>query len=237
MGLQAEEAASISQAGAGSAQGRALMLHIGLKALTLCLATFLSIFGSLGQYFLIENYTDIIEARAAEMRAIQQQVSTLREAHGLYFTAYTQSNLLFALLPTREVPGADNNRLMYRLTLLDRGFPFRAILASLSNAKAVDFVVAREKYDALRDAAMKDFTYESYIALSNYEKDMVDKAGALTDTLQERLIAAEEEKAVAEAARDKRRSLMIVFSVAGTLLLLGANLVVERRNIQSANTT
>ena len=208
-----------------AAQKRLAPFVLSLKAAILIFATFLSLLGSLGQFIFIERWDAEIGARAAEMRDIEAHVATLRTTQNEYFTSYVQSNLLFAFNPADTSVNKGLVGQMYRLAILDRAFPFRTMMGDLAIAGLFDFKKTYDAYRTLSEAARNDLTAESYGALNTFEKNILDQALTFQGKLQERYFAAQNEKAVAEQARDKRRLMLTVLAALGTVLLLIANLI------------
>lgn len=200
-----------------------------LKTATLVLATALSLMGSVGQFFFIEGYDDVIGSRTAEMREIEAHAATLRSTQAEYFNSYVQANLLFALNPADISVNKGVTGQMYRLAILDRAFPFRAILGEMAIAGLFEFKSTNDQYRKLSEAARADFSFESYSALNAFEKDILDRALTLQHTMQDRFFAAQAEKAEAETAREKRHLWLTLMTAIGTILLLAANLMEERR--------
>ena len=198
---------------------------ISLKATTLIFATALSLLGSLGQFVFVEGWNALIGARGAEMRDIEAHVATLRTTQNEYFNAYVQANLLFALNPADISVNKGLVGQMYRLAILDRAFPFRAMMGDLAIAGLFDFKKTNDEYRTLSEAARADLTAQSYAALNAFEKNILDQALNLQNKLQDRFFVAQNEKAVAEEARDKRRLMLTVLAALGTILLLVANLI------------
>ncbi len=200
-----------------------------LKPFTLIFATVLSLLGSFGPFIFIEHFDAQIAARAAEMRDIESRVATMRTTQNEYFNAYVQANLLFALNPADVTVNRGVTAQMYKLSILDRAFPFRALMGEMAIAGLFDFKTTNDQYHLLSEAARTDFTYESYSALNTYERSILDRAQTLQSNLQDRYFAAQAEKANNEAARERRRLWLAVMSALGTILLLAANLMVERK--------
>lgn len=208
------------------AGGAALPHLFSLKSLTLVVATTLSFLGSAGQSFLVDTWDDVVEARTTEMREIENRISTLRETQSEYYNAYVQGNLLFALNPADESRNRGVVGKLYQLSLYDRAFPFRSILAELALAGAFDFTTTNDTYRKLHEAARGDLTFASYVAVNNFERDILQKALDLQHALQDRYFAAQKEKAAAEQSSDKRKVWLIALTAVGTCLLLVANLLV-----------
>ncbi len=200
-----------------------------LKMATLILATVLSLLGSAGQFFFIETYDDVISARTSEMRQIESRAATLRSTQAEFFNAYVQANLLFAMNPSDVKVNKGVTAQMYQLAIIDRAFPFRAILGEMAMAGLFEFKATNDQYKALADAARADLGYDSYNALIAFEKDILDRALTLQHNLQDRFFVAQEEKAAAENERDKRRLWLTLMTAVGTILLLAANLMEESK--------
>ena len=200
-----------------------------LKSIILVIATTLSLLGSVGQFLLIESFDDVIGARAAELRAIETRAATLRSTQAEYFNSYVQANLLFALNPADISVNKGVTGQMYQLAILDRAFPFRAIMGEMAIAGLFDFKTTNDQYRALSEKARADLSYESYSALNAFEKDILDRALTLQHSMQDRYLVAQTEKAEAEAARDARRLWLVLMTALGTVLLLVANLVEEKK--------
>ncbi len=203
--------------------------YFWLKMATLILATVLSLLGSAGQFFFIETYDDVISARTSEMRQIESRASTLRSTQAEFFNAYVQANMLFAMNPSDVKVNKGVTAQMYQLAIIDRAFPFRAILGEMAMAGLFEFKATNDQYKALADAARADLGYESYNALIAFEKDILDRALTLQHNLQDRFFVAQEERALAEDERDKRRLWLTLMTAVGTILLLAANLMEETK--------
>lgn len=196
-----------------------------LRGAILVLATVLSLVGTVGQFYLIDAIQKIADARAQEMRDIETRTETLRAAQSAYFNAQVQANMLFALNPADPSVNKGIVGDLYRLAIFDRAFPFRSILGELAIAGAIQFAPVNADYDRLREAAMDDFSYETFTAVGNFERDVLDRALALHGSLQERFFVAEEEKTKAEADADRRRALLLAITGIATCLFLLANLL------------
>ena len=196
-----------------------------LKALTLVLAAGLSIFGSAGQFLLVDSWDSMASKREIELRDIERRVATLRSTQTEYFNAQVQGNLLFALDPA---DGTRNRGLvgkLYQLSLIDRAYPFRAILAELALAKTFDFSTVNAEYKKLQAAASSDFSFKNFTAVTMFEREILDQALDLQHKLQDRYFEVQNERILAEATRDRRRAWLIALTSLGTCLLLGANLI------------
>ena len=204
-----------------------------LKTSTLILATVLSLMGSIGQFFFIETYDDVIGARTAEMRDIESRAATLRSTQAEYFNSYVQANLLFALNPADITVNKGVTGQMYQLAILDRAFPFRAIMGEMAIAGLFEFKSTNDQYRKLSEAARADLSYGSYSALNAFEKDILDRALTLQHNMQDRFFVAQEERTLAETARDKRRLWLTLMTAIGTILLLAANLMEETKKAGS----
>ncbi len=200
-----------------------------LKSATLILATALSLMGSLGQFIFVEGWNGVAAARSAEMRDIEARVNMLRTTQNEYFNAYVQANLLFALNPADTSVNKGLVGQMYRLAILDRAFPFRAMMGELAIAGLFDFKTVNDKYRGLSEDARNSLTAESYGALNSFEKDILDKALDLQNRLQDRFFAAQNEKALADEASERRRLWLTILTTLGALLLLGANLMASKQ--------
>lgn len=202
-----------------------------LKGVTLVLATLLSLFGTIGQFYLVEKTRGVADARAEEMRAIETRTETLRAAQAAYFNSQVQGNLLFALNPADATSNDGIVANLYQLAILDRAFPFRSILGELAIAGAIKFKSVNDDYNALRVRAAADFSYESYMAVGEFERKILDSAMALHDALQDRYWKAQDEKAKADAETERRRALLLAVTGAATCLFLLANLISANEEI------
>lgn len=199
-----------------------------LKAATLLIAATMSLVGSAGQFVLIDHWQDLAEARETELRDIERRIATLRSTQTEYFNAQVQGNLLFALDPADQTKNRGLVSKLYQLSLIDRAFPFRAILAELAIAGAFDFTATNTEYKRLQAAASADFSYQNFTAVTLFERQVLDQALELQHTLQDRYFQARAEKAAAEHVSDRRRVWLIALTSIGTCLLLVANLLVTR---------
>jgi hypothetical protein len=199
------------------------------KPTALIAAAAMSLAGSTGQVFFVDNLSDAAAAFGQEMRDIESKIDTLRATQAGYFNAQAQGNLLFALDPADQTKNKGIVAKLYQLSLYDRAFPFRAILGELAIAGAIQFAPVNDEYKRLQDAARADFSFANFTAVTEFERRVLDQALALQHKLQDRYFAAQAEKAQAEAARDARKLWLIALSILATCLFLVANLMGERR--------
>jgi len=196
-----------------------------LRAIVLTLATLVSLIGTIGQFYFVESLEKTAAARGEEMASIETRTETLRSAQNAYYFAQVQSNLIFALNPADRSVNKGVVGDLYSIALIDRGFPFRSILGELAIAGAIDFTTVNDQYNALRNAALADFSYEPYMAVGAFEHRIIEQAMALHGNLQDRYWKASEEKQAAEKAADQRRALLLALAGAATCLFLIANLM------------
>lgn len=201
-----------------------------IKPAALVIGSVLSLFGGVGQFYFVDSYGDVASARSGEMREIERTLATLRTTQNEYFNAYVQANLLFALDPADVSKNRGVTAQMYRLAIYDRAFPFRAIMAELAISGVFDFKSTNDTYRALSDAARAELTFERYNALNIYEREILDKAFELQKKLEDRHFVADEEKNVAENARDVRKIWLMILAALGTIFLLAANLIADRQS-------
>jgi hypothetical protein len=199
-----------------------------LKAVTLVLAAGMSIFGSAGQFLLIDYWEDLARAKELEMRDIERRVATLRSTQTEYFNAQVQGNMLFALDPSDQTRNRGLVGKLYQLSLIDRAFPFRAILAELAMAKTFDFTTVNAEYKRLQEAASADFSFQNFTAVTMFERQALDQALDLQHKLQDRYFEVQNERSAAEATSDRRRVWLVGLTSIGTGLLLVANLIVGK---------
>ena len=196
-----------------------------LRGLTLILATILSLFGTVGQFYFVDSLEDKVAARTEEMRSIETRTETLRTVQSAYFNAQVQGNLLFALNPADRTVSKGIVGDLYGLALYDRAFPFRSILGELAIAGAIDFKTINDRYNALREAAMRDFAYAPFMAVGEFERQILDQAMTLHGALQDRYWKASDEKSKAEAEAARRRAALLAVTGLATCLFLLANLM------------
>jgi hypothetical protein len=199
-----------------------------LKAATLVIAAAMSLFGSVGQFVLVDQWDDLAEARETELRDIERRIATLRSTQTEYFNAQVQGNLLFALDPADQTKNRGLVSKLYQLSLIDRAFPFRAILAELAIAGTFDFTTTNTEYKRLQAAATADFSYQNFAAVTMFERQVIDQALEVQHKLQDRYFQARAEKSAAEHVSDRRRVWLIGLTSLGTCLLLVANLLVTK---------
>ncbi len=196
-----------------------------VRGAVLTVATLLSLFGTLGQFYFVDGPEDVAKAREAEMRAIETRTETLRNAQHAYFNAQVQGNMLFALNPADRSVNKGVIGDLYQLAITDRGFPFRSILGELAIAGAIEFKPVNDQYNDLREKAKDTFDYAAFTAVGEFERAALDAAFTLQGKLQERYWAAAAEKDAAEAEAKSRRLLLLGAASLATCLFLIANLL------------
>lgn len=196
-----------------------------MRALVLIVATLLSLFGTVGQFFFVDGPEDVAKARAQEMRDIETRTETLRSAQHAYFNAQVQGNLLFALNPADATVNKGIIGDLYKLAITDRGFPFRSILGELAIAGAIEFKPVNDQYNDIRAKAMDTLDYAAFTAVGEFERQALDAALALHGKLQDRYWAAAAEKDAAEAEAKSRRLMLLGAASLATCLFLIANLL------------
>jgi hypothetical protein len=196
-----------------------------VRGLVLTLATLLSLFGTVGQFFFVDGPEDVAKARAQEMRDIETRTETLRNAQHAYFNAQVQGNMLFALNPADTSVNKGIIGDLYKLAVTDRGFPFRSILGELAIAGAIEFKPVNDQYNDLRRKAMDTADYAAFTAVGEFERQSLDAAFTLHGKLQDRYWAAAAEKDAAEAEAKSRRLALLGAASLATCLFLIANLL------------
>ncbi len=196
-----------------------------LRGAVLTIATLLSLFGTVGQFYFVDGAEGIAKAREAEMRTIETRTETLRNAQHAYFNAQVQGNMLFALNPADKSVNKGVIGDLYQLAIMDRGFPFRSILGELAISGAIDFKPVNDQYNALRAAAAQTQDYATFTAVGEFERQALDAAFTLQGKLQERYWAAAAEKDAAETEAKSRRLALLAAASVATCLFLCANLL------------
>lgn len=200
---------------------------VSIKAVTLTIATALSLAGLLGPFLVLDPLQARVSRAAAEINAAETTASKLRLLQSEYSQAFLGSNVLFAMNTDNVKASTPVAAQLYQLSLYSRATPCRAIIAELVSLAGLNFAETNGAYDKLQDAARKDFSYQNYIAVFKFEQDITDKAFKSQNALIDRRFAAEDEKAVAETALGLRRALLVFMTAAGTIVLLIANLLAE----------
>jgi hypothetical protein len=196
-----------------------------LRGVVLTVATILSLFGTVGQFYFVDGPEEIASAREAEMRDIETRTETLRNAQHAYFNAQVQTNMLFALNPADVSVNKGIVGDLYRLAITDRGFPFRSILGELAIAGAIDFKTVNDQYNDIRERAKDTLDYAAFTAVGEFERQALDAAFTLHGKLQERFWAAAAEKDAAEKEAKSRRLMLLGAASVATCLFLIANLL------------
>lgn len=196
-----------------------------LKALTLIVATALSLVATVGQFYFVDSAEGAAKQLGEEMRSIEARTETLRTAQSAYFNAQVQGNLLFALNPADRSINKGVVADLYSLALYDQAFPFRSILGELAIAGAITFKTVNDDYNALRERAMTDLDYASFTAVGEFERKILNDAMTLHGQLQDRYWKAREERSAAEAETSRRRALLLAIGGLATCLFLVANLI------------
>jgi hypothetical protein len=196
-----------------------------IRGAVITLATLLSLIGTVGQFYLVESVEDVAKARAQEMRDIETRVENLRGAQSAYFNAQVQSNMIFALNPADRTVNKGIVANLYQLAIYDRAFPFRSILGELAISGAIKFETVNAEYNNLREAAMADLGYASFMAVGSFEQKIIEQAMTLHGALQDRFWKAQAEKDAAEATAKARRAALLAVAGLATCLFLVANLL------------
>jgi hypothetical protein len=199
------------------------------KTIAIVVGFMLSLIGAAGQFFYVDALGAQVEAKEAELRRIDQRIATLRETQVQYFNTQVQSATLFALDPADETRRRGIVAKLYQLNLLDKAFPFRALLAEMSLAGLFEFKTVNDSYRALNEAARAELTFENYTKLNAFERDILDRALALQHDLQDRHFTVAGEAAALAGERDRRKLTLVLLTCLGTCILLIANILSERR--------
>ncbi|HMN70721.1 MAG TPA: hypothetical protein PKA55_02505 [Rhodoblastus sp.] len=199
------------------------------KVAAIVIGFVLSIIGAAGQFFYVDAIAGKVDGKNDEIRRIDARVSTLRETQVQYFNAQVQSSTLFALDPADETRQRGVVAKLYQLNLLDKAFPFRALMAEMAIAGLFEFKPVNDAYRALNEAARADLTFENFQKLNAFEREILDRALDLQHKLQERRLVVAQEAASLAAERDRRKLTLVLLSSLGACFLLVANLLSERR--------
>lgn len=199
------------------------------KTAAIVIGFVLSMLGAAGQFFFVDTLSAQVESKDSEVRKIDARISKLREAQAQYFNAQVQSSTLFALDPANEERRRGIVAKLYQLNLLDKAFPFRAVLAEMALAGVFEFKQVNDAYRALNEAARAELSYENFTKLNTFEREILDRALALQHNLQDRHFTIVAEAAALAANRDRRKLTLVLLTSLGTCFLLVANLLSEAK--------
>ena len=207
-----------------------ILEYFDAKRLSILIGAILSVAGSAGQFFFIEtlagNSRKLEEARSNELAKIE----TLKAAQLQYFFAYQQGSILFAMDPNGTTRDKEVLSGLYQLNVINRALPLKSMLGELAFAGAIPFRETVNQYNAVNEAARKDYSWANYVALNEFEKSIVERALDQQNKLQERVFSLRALKDDLDDAVGKRKLFLVLMTLIGSGFLLIANLLTIRRH-------
>jgi len=205
-------------------------LSRNIRPLILLLGFASSLTGTLGSFLLIDNL-DAQPKQATDRRdGDSQEIDKLGTLAANYFIANQQGDLIYAL-SLQESSRQDLLALIYKGNLLDRAEPTRNLIAAESLSGLSDYTKTYGDYERLNDIARGSGTFEDYVAVKDYERNVVQLAQKRVQYLQLRLVPETQQINNLNRRLSNRRQSMIIFASAGAFLLLLANLMEHRRSL------
>jgi hypothetical protein len=185
------------------------------------------VMGAAWSFFVVnrlgEEMTQLSNARADMTR----QMQTLNSIASDYFIANQQGDLIF-ILTQQENARQDLSRLVYKGNILDRATPVRNMIGALAMAGQLDYRQTYDAYEKLNDETRASLSFDNFTRLKQAEKAIIVKGQERVPLLLGGLLKIEKAINENEAAQKKNRMIGIVSSILGNLLLLVANLIVEK---------
>lgn len=194
------------------------------KRISILIGATMALIGSGGQFFLVDSLSKEAAALGEKIARAQTDAETLKNAQMQYFMTYQQGTVIFALDPNGATKDKQVLGNLYRLNLINRATPLRAMLGDMAVAGLLDYRKTYDAYLIANEKAQKDFTWENFAALNAFERTVVDGALARQHKLQEDVFSLGQRKAGVDDAVDRRKLTLVLVSMLGTVLLLLANL-------------
>lgn len=186
-----------------------------------------SMLGTVGSFLLIDapnrEFTQLNALQADAKRQIEQ----LQAASSEYFLCSQQGDLVYAL-SLQSSSRQDLVALLYKGNILDRATPVRNIIGSLAMNKVLDYRSTYSHYEGLNDAAREELSLGRFVALKEFEREMVERAGKRIAELFNEVSNLNQRIGAAERRLSQRQHFALALSALGATLLLFANLLVER---------
>jgi hypothetical protein len=198
------------------------------KRLSIIVGGGLAIAGTAGQFFLVDSLASEANRLGERVSSNLAKVETLKNAQLQYFLAYQQGSMLFAMDPNGETKNKQVLGNLYKLNLINRATPLRAMLGEMAIAGALNYRAAYDAYVAVNENARADFTWENYAALNDFERQVIDRALDQQHKLEEDALEADSQKSVVSSQVERRKFSLILISLLGSSLMLIANLVSTR---------
>lgn len=213
----------------GKSAWRRVMDYFDAKRVSVLIGAVLSIVGSAGQFFFIETLTSANAKLESATNASLARIEVLKAAQLQYFFTYQQGSILFALDPNGTTRDKQVLAGLYKLNVINRATPLSSMLGELALSGAVPFRETLDRYNTLNDAARADFSWTNYVALNEFEKDVIDRALAQQHKLQEKVLEMQALKAQIDDESARRKLMLVLVTLVGSGFLLVANLLTTRK--------
>jgi hypothetical protein len=189
----------------------------------------LTILGSAGSQFFLDPPQTASRMLDQQSKDLAADIDTLKSAQAQYLMFQQQGALIYALNVAGLSSAAGNQRdivgNLYQLSLIDRATALRTMIGQLAIANLADFKATSDQYTGLIDAARKDFSLDTYTAIDDFEKAVMDKASAQMASLQQNFVNTTQAKAAQDAIADERKLILLIVVTLGSTFLLLANLL------------
>ena len=185
--------------------------------------------GTLWSLFVIDNLNAQLAQLADAQAETVANIETLNRKASDYFIANQQGDLIYIMAQRQDAnQGVAND--IYRGNLLDRATPVRDMIGALAQLQQLDYRQTYDAYEKLNDTARADGTYENFMRLKQREYEIIAQGQALVPKLVQQSIDLGRASAARQAEQTRNRQLGGIAAVAGSALLLGANLLAEKKN-------
>ncbi len=194
-----------------------------IRAAIIILGFLSSVAGSLGSFLLLERMSGQAKGLADQKNGAVHEIDKLGALANGYFIANQQGDLIY-VLGLQETARKDLVKLIYQGNVLDRAEPVRNLIGALAIAGLLDYRKTYGEYERLSDLARQSQEYPPFVAVKNFEREVVQKAQQRVSALQLSLVPLQQQTTQLESELRRRQSILLAFSVLGACLLLLANL-------------
>lgn len=197
------------------------------KTVALTAGFLFSTMGVLWALLVTERLSNRIQQLADIKTVNSTSVDRLNRLSSEYFIANQQSDLIFVLAAQAD---ADQDLIenLIKGNLLDRATPVQNMLAELELEKQLDYAAEMRTYTQLNDAANANLTPANFKAVKAKEKDIVMRGQARVPVLLQENADIDRSLNAMQARQTRNRLLGVTMAIAGSAVLLGANLMTER---------
>lgn len=194
------------------------------KSISLIAGFLFGTVGAVWSFIFVDRLSEEMRRLSDAKADLTRQMQSLNSIASDYFIANQQGDLIF-ILAQQGSARQDLAGLIYKGNILDRATPVRNMIGALAMAKQLDYRETYDAYEKLNDETRTNLSFGNVTKLKQTEKAIIVMGQERVPLLLNNLFELEKTINANGAAQKRNRTIGLVSSGFGSLLLLFANLI------------